>query len=79
VVTGISITNAGYYYVAPPSIQILGTGSGALATCTISDAGVIAGVTIVNGGSGYLPIQFQGSIAATALFTNGKIENVQYR
>ena len=43
------------------------------------DAGVIAGVTIVNGGSGYVPIQFQGSIAATAIFTNGKIENVQYR
>ena len=79
VVTGISITNAGYYYVAPPSIQILGTGSGAIATCTIGDNSQISGVTIVNGGSGYLPIQFQGSIAATAIFTNGKIENVQYR
>jgi hypothetical protein len=65
--------------VAPPSIQILGTGSGAVATCTIGDNNQISGVTIVNGGSGYLPIQFQGSIAATAIFTNGKIENVQYR
>jgi hypothetical protein len=79
VVTGISITNAGYYYKAPPSIQILGTGSGAIATCTIGDNSQIAGVTIVNGGSGYLPIQFQGSTSATAVFTNGKIENVQYR
>lgn len=79
VVTGISITNPGYNYVGPPYIQILGNGSGAEAVCTISDAGVIAGVTITNGGSGYVPIQFQGSTAATAVFTNGKIENVQYR
>lgn len=79
VVTGISITNPGYNYVGPPHIQILGNGSGAEAVCTISDAGVIAGVNIVNGGSGYVPIQFQGSIAATAIFTNGRIQNVQYR
>ena len=79
VITGISITNAGYNYVGPPYIQILGNGSGAEAVCTISDAGVIAGVNILNGGSGYVPLQFQGSIAATAIFTNGKIENVQYR
>ena len=79
VVTGISITNAGYNYAGPPHIQILGDGAGAEATCTISNAGVIAGVTIVSGGSGYVPLQFQGSIAATAIFTNGRIENVQYR
>lgn len=79
VVTGITITNAGYNYIAPPSIQILGNGSYAEATCTIGDNGQIAGVTIVNGGSGYVPIQFQGSVAATAVFTNGKVENVQYR
>ncbi len=79
VVTGITITNPGYNYVGPPHIQILGNGSGAEAVCTISDAGVIAGVTILNGGSGYVPIQFQGSVAATAVFTNGRIENVQYR
>ena len=79
VVTGITITNAGYNYIAPPSIQILGNGSEAEATCTIGDNGQIAGVTIVNGGSGYVPIQFQGSVAATAIFTNGKVENVQYR
>ena len=79
VVTGITITNAGYNYVAPPYIQILGNGSGAEATCTIGDNNQISGVTIVNGGSGYVPFQFQGSISATAIFTNGKIENVQYR
>lgn len=79
VVTGITITNAGYNYIAPPLIQILGNGSGAEATCTIGDNSQISGVTIVNGGSGYVPFQFQGSTSATAVFTNGKIENVQYR
>jgi hypothetical protein len=79
VVTGITITNAGYNYIAPPLIQILGNGSGAEATCTIGDNSQISGVTIVNGGSGYVPFQFQGSVSATAVFTNGKVENVQYR
>ena len=79
VVTGITITNPGYNYVAPPLIQILGTGAGAKATCTIGDTGQISGVTIVDGGSGYLPVQFQSTVSATAVFTNGKVENVQYR
>lgn len=79
VVTGITITNAGYQYKAPPLIEILGNGAGAKATCTIGDNNQISGVTIVSGGSGYLPIQFQSSVSATAIFTNGKVQNVQYR
>ena len=79
VVTGISITNAGVGYVAPPLIQILGDGSGATATCTIGDNNQISGVTITNGGSGYLPVQFQSNVSATAVFTNGRVQNVQYR
>jgi len=78
VVTSVNITNSGVYYVAPPLIEILGDGSGAVATCTVS-GGVVTSVTIVNGGSGYLPIQFQSNVSATALFTNGRVQNVQYR
>jgi len=78
-VTGITIQNPGYNYVAAPYIQILGNGSGAEAVCTAGGGGGIESVTITNGGSGYLPIQFGSNIAATAIFTNGKIENVQYR
>ena len=79
VVTSINITNAGVQYVAPPFIQILGNGAGARATCTIDPNGGVASVTITSGGSGYLPIQFQSNISATALFTNGLVQNVQYR
>ncbi len=79
VVTGITLTNSGYQYRAPPRIQILGDGAGAEAVCTIGDNNQIASVTIVNGGSGYLPIQFQSPVSAVAIFDNGKVENVQYR
>ena len=79
VVTGITITNAGYQYKAPPRIQIVGDGAGAEATCTIGLNNQIAGVTIVNGGSGYVPLQFQSPVSAVAIFDNGKVENIQYR
>jgi hypothetical protein len=39
----------------------------------------VGAVTITNGGSGYLPVQFQSNVSATALFTNGRVQNVQYR
>lgn len=78
VVTGITINNPGFQYRAPPLITILGTGSNATATCTIA-TNQIAGVTITNGGSGYLPMQFGGTVSAVAVFSNGLVENVLYR
>lgn len=77
VVTGISLTNLGQYYMAAPYVQILGNGAGAEAVATAS--GTVGSVTVTNGGSGYLPLQFQGSLAATVIFSNGLIQNVQYR
>lgn len=79
VVTAITLTNAGQGYVAPPRLQILGNGSGARATTTIGDNNQVAGITIVDGGSGYLPLQYQGTVAATVLIDNGTITNLQYR
>ena len=78
VVTGITITNPGYQYQAPPLIEIRGTGSGATATCTIA-TNQIAGVTIVDGGSGYVPMQFGSTVSAVAVFSNGRVQNVLYR
>jgi hypothetical protein len=81
VVTEILLTNAGNSYVAPPYVQILGYGSGATAVATLNPggAGTVANVTVTNGGLGYLPIQFEGSTAATVVLTNGIVENIQYR
>jgi hypothetical protein len=79
VVQSINLTNFGNSYVAAPYVQILGYGSGATATATVSPNGTVATITVTNGGSGYLPLQFQGSTAATVVLTNGVVENIQYR
>lgn len=79
VVTAVQLSNPGMDYVAAPYVEILGTGSGARARAVLGSGGTVSQVIVENGGSGYLPIQFNGLVSATAVFTNGKIENVQYR
>jgi hypothetical protein len=65
--------------VAAPKVQILGNGSGAEAVATIGADGGVSTITLTNGGSGYLPIQYQGTQQATVLITTGTITNLQYR
>jgi hypothetical protein len=79
VVTGITVNGSGQGYLAPPKVQILGNGSGAEAIVTSVGNGQIGPITVTNGGSGYLPLQYQGTIAATVLITTGYITNLQYR
>ena len=79
VVTGISITNAGYDYLAPPKIQILGNGAGAEAVATIGIDGQVSTITVTEGGSGYTPLQVQSTQQATVSITTGYITNLQYR
>jgi len=79
VITAITLTNAGNTYVAAPRVQILGNGSGARAEATINVGGGVATLTITNGGSGYLPLQFQSNQTATVQIDNGTITNLQYR
>lgn len=79
VVTGISVTNPGTGFQAPPYVQILGDGAGATAVSEINNNGGVAGITMVTGGSGYVPIQFGGSISATVLLSNGLCVNLMYR
>lgn len=79
VVVGVQITNPGTQYQAGPYVQILGNGSGAEAYAVVGGQGEVDTVVIVSGGSGYTPIQFQSSVNATVLFSNGLIQNVQHR
>ena len=79
VITAINVTNAGQGYVAPPRVQILGNGAGAQAIVTAVGNGQIGAITVINGGSGYLPLQYQGTVAAQVYITNGTITNLQYR
>jgi hypothetical protein len=52
VVTSITVTNGGSGYLAPPKINIIGSGAGATAEATVSN-GILTGITVTNGGSGY--------------------------
>lgn len=79
VVTGIALNNLGQDYVAAPYVQILGNGAGATAIANINPGGTVSSITVTNGGSGYLPLQFQGTTAATVVISNGVVENIQYR
>ena len=79
VVTSISVQNQGEGFQAPPYIQILGDGAGATAVSQVNAGGQVTGVTVTNGGSGYVPIQYQGSISATVVVSNGLCVNLMYR
>jgi len=55
-VTSITITDGGSHYkqATPPSVTISGGGGiGATATATVSSTGIVNGILITNGGSGY--------------------------
>ena len=55
-VNAIAVTDGGEHYnsALPPSVTISGGGgSGATATATVSAAGIVTGISITSGGSGY--------------------------
>ena len=80
VVTGVQVTQPGQSYIGVPKVQILGDGAGATAVATgLTSTGGVAGVTVITGGSGYLPLQYQSSQQATVLFTKGYVLNLKYR
>jgi hypothetical protein len=77
VITGVTITNPGFGYVAAPLVLFVGDGAGATAQATVSN-GQISSITITNGGSGYWPIPPTG-YSAGVIFLTGLVENILYR
>lgn len=67
VVTAINVTYGGLGYLAPPKINIIGSGSGARAVATI-DQGTVTGITVTDGGSGYWYLPNAGM--GTGLYPN---------
>jgi hypothetical protein len=78
VVTSITVNNGGYYYQAAPYVEILGNGAGARAVAVVG-TGSVSSIDVIDGGNGYLPIQFGSSVSATVMISNGKVQNLQYR
>jgi hypothetical protein len=60
VVTGMNVQNGGAGYLAPPKVDILGNGSGAVVESIINQYGVVTGFNILDGGQGYWPIPAGG-------------------
>lgn len=52
-IDSITILNPGFGYQYPPTITILGDGTGATAEATITTGGAIKKITVTNAGSGY--------------------------
>ena len=90
VVTSIVVQNAGSGYLAPPNVDIVGDGSGAVARAILSDTGSVESIEVVNGGSGYwvvpnagvnaaaIPVQ-PNNQGALVLIGTGFVDNLYYR
>jgi hypothetical protein len=93
VVTSIVMSNNGSGYLAPPKINIVGTGSGATAEAVWNSAtGAVSGIVVTNGGSGYWRVPntrasgvgIQPSVSpqnqgAGVVISTGYVENLLYR
>ena len=90
VVTQIIVSNGGSGYLAPPKVDIIGNGSGAVVEATIGGDGTVTGINVINGGSGYWPIPAGGinpgalpvppaHQGAFVLISTGYVVNLVYR
>jgi len=90
VLTDMVIQNGGSGYLAPPKVDILGSGSGAIVEATLGGSGTVTGFNIINGGSGYWPIPSGGvnpaaypvppaNQGAFPIISTGYITNILYR
>ena len=84
------LVNGGSGYLAPPQVDIIGNGSGAVVTANIGGDGTVTGFNIISGGSGYWPIPSGGvnpaaypvppaNQGAFPIISTGYITNILYR
>lgn len=80
------ILNPGFGYQYPPTITIMGDGTGATAECTLDTNGAIRTITVTNAGSGYTsaiatitPVSTDttGQLGAAAVILQGRFGNLR--
>ena len=78
VITGITVTQAGYGYLAPPKVNIIGLGAGAVAEAEITGDQVSA-INVIDGGSGYVANTQQSNRVAVIGISRGAIISILVR
>jgi hypothetical protein len=79
VITGVNIVYMGNGYLAPPLIEVIGDGAGAVLTAEVDPGtGEVTAINVVNGGAGYRPIPPTNTQAQIVIST-GRILDVIYR
>jgi hypothetical protein len=75
VITGITVTNSGNGYLAPPKVSIVGLGAGAVAEAEIT-GGQVSAINVINGGQGYTPSPAQPTVPAAIFITTGAVVDI---
>jgi hypothetical protein len=78
VITGITVTQAGYGYLAPPRVSIIGLGAGAVAEAEVT-GGQVSAINVINGGTGYVANPQQSQQVAIVRISRGAIVSILVR
>ena len=78
VITSITVTQSGYGYLAPPRVNIIGLGAGAVAEAEIEGNSVSA-INVINGGQGYVSNPQQSNQIAAVSLNRGAIVSILVR
>lgn len=77
VITGVTINQAGIGYLAPPLVEFVGDGAGAIAVASVSE-GSVYNIDVIDGGAGYRPSPPTNN-QALVIISTGRAENIFYR
>ena len=78
VITAIAVNQAGYGYLAPPRVSIIGLGAGAVAEAEVT-GGQVSAINVINGGTGYVANPQQSQQVAIVRISRGAIVSILVR
>ena len=78
VITAIAVNQAGYGYLAPPRVSIIGLGAGAVAEAEVT-GGQVSAINVIDGGTGYVANPQQSQQIAIVRISRGAIVSILVR